>query len=165
MHADVPTIRARPAGGSRANRERGTDDGQPGPVRDGLNGRPGRQLILVADDEPSIRDLIEALLTQEGFLCRGVSNGEQLLGLLSSVIPAAVVLDIRMPGLDGFGVMERLRLDPDLRLIPVVAVGANSDPVLVLAAGCRAFVPKPFVLDDLAGAVHSAVGTPLQRPA
>jgi CheY-like chemotaxis protein len=112
--------------------------------------------VLVADDEPAVRTLIVTLLTQEGFACTAVSDGQQLLRLLATVRPAAVVLDIHMPVLDGFGVMERLRADAALGVIPVVAVSAHAGPEQVRAAGCCALVPKPFDPDDLVTAVRAA---------
>jgi CheY-like chemotaxis protein len=116
-----------------------------------------RPLVLVADDDPSIRVLIAALLAEEGFACTAVANGEQLVCLLGSVRPAVVVLDVQMPVLDGYGVMARLRADAALGAIPVVAVSAQAGREQMLAAGCRAFVPKPFDLDDLVAAVRAAV--------
>ena len=115
-------------------------------------------LVLVADDDRSIGDLVTAVLTDAGFRCATAPDGEQLLRLVGQAHPAAVVLDIRMPVLDGFGVMARLRADPALCVIPVVAMSANADPARALAAGCRAFLPKPFDVDDLLAAVHAVVG-------
>jgi CheY-like chemotaxis protein len=117
---------------------------------------PPRPLVLVADDDPSIRALVAAVLTDEGFLCHAVENGAQLVRALCVVRPAAVVLDMRMPQLDGFGVLEHLRTDPALGSIPVVAVSAAADTERVLSAGCRWFLPKPFDLDRLVDAVRTA---------
>jgi two-component system cell cycle response regulator DivK len=113
--------------------------------------------VLVADDDPSIRTLVVELLADDGFLAWGAADGERLLRLLALVRPGAIVLDIRMPVLDGYGVMARLLADPALREIPVVAVSAEANSARALAAGCRAFVPKPFDVGDLLGAVHAAV--------
>ena len=112
--------------------------------------------MLVADDDPSIRDIVVAVLTDQGFLCHGVENGAQLVRALGVVRPAAVVLDMRMPQLDGFGVLEHLRTDPALGSIPVVALSAAAEPERALSAGCRWFVPKPFDLDRLVDAVRTA---------
>jgi CheY-like chemotaxis protein len=121
---------------------------------------PPRRLVLVADDDPSIRDLLTALLTDEGFLCHAVANGLQLLRVLAIARPAAVVLDIRMPVLDGFGVLEHLRKTPALGSVPVVVISAEADPRRVLTAGCRWFLPKPFDLDVLVAAVRTAAEWP-----
>src|SRR5437016_5388075 len=102
-----------------------------------------RRLVLVADDDPSIRRLLVDCLRDDGFLCAGYADGLALLGALGLVRPGAIVLDVRMPRLDGFAVMARLRADTVLSVIPVVAISADADPAPILAAGCRAFVAKP----------------------
>ena len=114
-------------------------------------------LVLVAEDDPAIRAVIVALLLDDGFLCVAVEDGARLVRLLGVVRPAAIVLDIRMPVLDGFGVMDHLRTEPALGAIPVVAVSAEASRERVLAAGCRAFVAKPFDVDDLLAAVRAAI--------
>jgi two-component system cell cycle response regulator len=127
-------------------------------VHDGrANGKAGRPLVLVADDDAAIRRLLRDGLVGDGFRCLGCADGLQLMHALGLVRPALIVLDVRMPRLDGHGVLARLRADPALRAVPVVATSAQADAGPLLAAGCRAFVPKPFDLADLVGAVRAAL--------
>jgi CheY-like chemotaxis protein len=126
----------------------------------GLRRRP---LALVADDDESIRLLVEALLTAEGFLCATVGDGERLLRVLDAIRPAVVVLDMRMPRLDGFGILDHIRATPALGTVPVVAFSAEVSPERVPAAGCRFFLRKPFDLDELLTTVQCAVGASPRR--
>jgi two-component system response regulator AdeR len=127
-------------------------------VHDGPgDGRAGRPLVLVADDDASIRQLLRECLLGDGFRCLGCVDGLQLLRALALVRPDVIVLDVRMPRLDGHGVLARMRADPALRAVPVVATSAQADAGPLLAAGCRAFVAKPFDLADLVGAVRAAL--------
>jgi CheY-like chemotaxis protein len=131
------------------------------PAAPGRRGAPSaRPLVVVAEDHPDARDAVAALLAGAGFLCTAVPDGAQLVRLLGAVRPDAIVLNLRMPVLDGLGVMERLRADPALRAIPVVAVGAGADPARAFAA----VLPEPVDPGELLGAVHAVVGLRPRTP-
>lgn len=116
-----------------------------------------RPLVMVADDDPSIRRLLEDCLREEGFLCAAYPDGLALVNALATIRPSAILVDVRMPRLDGFGVMAHLRADPRLAVVPVVAISAEPGSVDIFAAGCRAFVAKPFDLGELVGAVRTVL--------
>jgi len=115
--------------------------------------------ILVIDDDPGTRDLIVESLRTEGF--RAIARRDSLSGLvrLMSFGADAVVLDWRMPGLDGFDLLETLRRGyPD---VPVVFMTGHASPVVVkkaLAAGAFSVLVKPFRLEDLVAQVRRATG-------
>jgi two-component system chemotaxis response regulator CheY len=109
--------------------------------------------ILVVDDDPAIRQTVADILDLEGYLVEAASNGAEALRLLDSIRPAVVLLDMRMPVLDGWGFMSALRLR------------AAQPPVLVMTAarnarewadeiGAQGHLSKPFELDDLLHAVE-----------
>src|SRR4030081_3614674 len=89
--------------------------------------QPVTGTILVADDQACNRELLEELLTAEGFKVASVSNGGAALEQLSIVPVDLVLLDVMMPHLTGFAVCEKIKANPDTYLIPVVLITALSD--------------------------------------
>lgn len=103
--------------------------------------------ILVVDDEPRGRQLLEELLTPHGYRLLFASNGQEALALATAHTPDLVLLDVMMPGVDGFEVCRRLRANPQLREIPVIMLTALDDResrLQGLAAGADNFLTKPF---------------------
>ena len=85
----------------------------------------GRGSVLVVDDDPAVRRLVFETLRKEGVELREAADGESALAEITKKRPDAVVLDLIMPGLDGFDVLERLQSDPETKLIPVVVLTAR----------------------------------------
>ncbi|MES2860855.1 MAG: response regulator [Pseudomonadota bacterium] len=117
--------------------------------------------VLIVDDDPSIREMMDVILTQAGFRVSATSNGEAALDLLKRSRFALVVLDIHMPrmsGLDVLAVMEKLSGMP-----PVLMVTANSAPDTVREAvglGCSGYLAKPFSPAALVARVRHALSPP-----
>jgi signal transduction histidine kinase/DNA-binding response OmpR family regulator len=86
----------------------------------------GRGSVLVVDDEESVRRLVLESLRGNGFELREATGGEEALEQISEEQPDALVLDLMMPGIDGFAVLERLQADPETRLLPVVVLTAKQ---------------------------------------
>lgn len=105
-----------------------------------MNGLP----ILIADDDADIRRLIVGLLERAGFRALQAANGRDALRLLYAHRPAAVVLDVTMPALDGWQVLERIREVSDVPVLMLTAKGEELDRVRGLRAGADDYVPKPF---------------------
>ena len=89
--------------------------------------QPVTGTILVADDQVSNRELLEELLTAEGFKVASVSNGAAALEQLSIVPIDLVLLDVMMPHLNGFQTCEKIKANPETYLIPVILITALSD--------------------------------------
>ena len=110
--------------------------------------------ILVVDDEPEVRKLMEHFLTSKGFEVRIAENGRKGLAVLETFIPDLVLLDMHMPELDGTGTLHELtRRWPSL---PVIMVTVNEDVETtskLLQLGAADYVPKPFDLDYLEQAI------------
>jgi two-component system response regulator MprA len=104
--------------------------------------------VLVVDDEPAIRDLILAVLEDEGYLAVGASSAIHALEVIAKEQPDLVLMDIMMPEMDGREAFRRMRERPDLAAIPVVMMSAAyaADRVPDNVAG---FLSKPFELDHL----------------
>ena len=110
-------------------------------------------LVAVAEDDPDITFLLEAMLSDHGYEVVMTDNGEGALAVCRERQPDVLLLDRTMPGdLDGMEVLRRIRADPGLAQLPVVLVSAHSggDQVAAaLEAGANAYLVKPFPLKDL----------------
>lgn len=103
--------------------------------------------IFVADDDPAILDLITIRLELAGYQTLQARDGWEALDGIYASRPAAVVLDIGMPRLDGLGVLRHLRKTPRFASLPVMMVTARNTPIDVRSAmelGARDFLAKPF---------------------
>ena len=121
--------------------------------------------ILVADDEETIRRLLEYNLQKHGFQPVLATNGREAIALASDDFACALV-DLKMPELDGLAVLEHLRSDhPDVPVIIISAVGQVKDAVTAMKRGALEYVTKPFDLDELLALVASAarMGRALQE--
>ena len=103
--------------------------------------------ILIVDDTPDNLRLLSQMLVERGYKVRAVLDGEHALAAAQAVPPDLVLLDIRMPGLDGYEVCRRLKADPRTQDIPVLflsALGETRDKVKALALGGVDYITKPF---------------------
>ena len=108
--------------------------------------------ILIVDDEPNIVISLEFLMMREGHEVRVARDGEAGLAAVRTHRPDLVVLDVMMPKLDGFAVLEAVRADPNLaatRVLMLTAKGREAEQHKGLALGADAYMPKPFSTRDL----------------
>jgi CheY-like chemotaxis protein len=138
-----------------------------GPTQGLLQGHPGvterDHWVLVVDDDEATRGFVVIVLNDEpGLKARAANGGEAALTMCEALLPDAVLLDLMMPGMDGFELVGRLRAVRGLEKIPVVAMtamGSFERPhERARAAGCDEVVNKPFVLDVLVAAVWRSLG-------
>jgi DNA-binding NarL/FixJ family response regulator len=111
---------------------------------------PG-QLLLV-DDEPGLRDAVQAYLEDSGFTVHVASNAKDGLALAQQKLPDLVISDVMMPQVDGYQFLKQLREDPRFLALPVIfltAKGMTGDRIQGYKAGCDAYLPKPFDPDEL----------------
>jgi Amt family ammonium transporter len=104
----------------------------------------GSDLVLVIDDDPVVRDLMQRFLIKEGFQVQLAANGETGLQLAKELRPAAITLDVMMPGMDGWAVLTALKADPDLADIPVVMLTMVDEKNLGYALGASDYLTKPI---------------------
>ncbi len=116
--------------------------------------------ILVIDDDADIRELIKMRLEPAGYEIAFAADAATALTLARKAEPDLVLLDLTLPGGDGFMILERMKHLARLAHVPVVAVSARArDPNEARArARGRRYVEKPFTADELMGAVESALG-------
>ncbi len=102
-----------------------------------------RDIVLVIDDDAAQRDLMSRFLEREGFHPRTAADGMAGLELARRLKPRAILLDVMMPGMDGWSVLTALKTDPDLATIPVVMVTFVSERGLATSLGAVDYVVKP----------------------
>ena len=108
--------------------------------------------ILVADDEPNIVLSLEFLLKQAGFRVRTVADGEAALAAIAQEPPNLVLLDVMIPGRDGYAVCQEIRSNPawqDVRIIMLTAKGGEIQREKGLSLGADEYVTKPFSTREL----------------
>jgi DNA-binding response OmpR family regulator len=109
---------------------------------------PDQKTILCIEDEPEMIDLMRLILERRGFRFIGAEGGQEGLDLLKDVTPDLVLLDLMMPGVDGWEVYRQIKADDELKDIPVIVVTAKAqsiDKVLGLhIARVDDYITKPF---------------------
>ena len=121
-------------------------------------GKPSEGGILVVDDDPAGLQLIVDLMGKQGYHVRPANSGELALRSAASRLPELILLDIQMPGMDGYEVCRRLKSDPKTRDVPVLFISALHDTeskVLGLRAGAVDFVTKPYQAEEVLARVHT----------
>ncbi|PRY26995.1 two-component system chemotaxis response regulator CheY [Aliiruegeria haliotis] len=118
--------------------------------------------ILAVDDSRTIRDMLKYALTQAGISTSLAEDGMHGLEVLGGISPDAIITDINMPRLDGFGFIEAVRQQPLHRATPILVLTTESAPELkarARAAGATGWIVKPFVPEKLVHALHMVAGT------
>jgi DNA-binding NarL/FixJ family response regulator len=108
--------------------------------------------ILLVDDEPGLREAVQAYLEDSGFTVSTASNAEEGWGLLQQMTPDLVISDVMMPKVDGYQFLKQLREDDRFKALPVVfltARGMTGDRIRGYSAGVDDYLPKPFEPDEL----------------
>ncbi len=114
--------------------------------------------ILVVDDEPEVVRLCTRILTQAGYPVWGVTSGREAIVYLENEPVDLLIVDIKMPEIDGLAVLRRAReIDPDLTAVVITGYATLSTAIETLHAGARGFVLKPFGMQELSRAVEEAL--------
>ena len=112
--------------------------------------------ILIVEDDPVIRSTVEYALKRSGFETRGVADGSEALQAARESAPDLVLLDLMLPGLDGYQVAEKLRSSgQDVPIIMVTALDQERDKVRGLDAGADDYITKPFSMEELLARVRA----------
>jgi DNA-binding response OmpR family regulator len=117
--------------------------------------------VLIADDEPNIVASLEFLMEQAGYEVKVAASGQEALELVASFRPDLVLLDVMMPGKNGYEVCQSLKSDPATRAVKVVMLSAKGRDVEVakgLELGADAYVTKPFSTRDLVAQIRGMLG-------
>ncbi len=119
-----------------------------------------RARILLVDDEPGLREAVQAYLEDSGFEVIPAANAQQALQLLSTTQPQLIISDIMMPGMDGYQFLAQVRkLDPysHLPVVFLTAKGMTADRIQGYRAGVDAYLPKPFDPEELVAIVSNLI--------
>ncbi len=116
------------------------------------------ELILIVEDNEKSRKLVRDVLQYKGYVTIEAETGEEGVRLARERLPALVLMDIQLPGIDGIAALGQLRADPATRAIPVVAVTASvmtHDRQKIMAAGFDGYQSKPIGVKDFVAAVRA----------
>src|SRR5690606_21198521 len=122
--------------------------------------------ILVVDDQPANLRAVSALLTRHGYEVLTAGNGEEALAIATEQVPDLLLLDMMMPGMDGFELLEQIQQHPELRKLPTIFLTAAQDRDMLLRAfdaGAVDYVTKPFIPEELLARVTAHVRLKLTR--
>jgi DNA-binding response OmpR family regulator len=111
--------------------------------------------VLIVDDDPKIRDLLRLYVEREGHLAAFAADGPEALAVAGQSRPDLVLLDVMLPGLDGFEVCRRLREESDVPVVLLTARSGDSDKVVGLDIGADDYVVKPFSPRELMARVRA----------
>ncbi len=123
---------------------------------------PG-QYILVVDDDNDFREAICEVLGEAGYPVQQAENGEVALRRVADEAPGIVLLDLKMPVLDGWGVMERMRGDARSSAIPILILSAYGFEWEAELLGAQGYIPKSVGMDEILERVRKAAGPPPLR--
>jgi two-component system cell cycle response regulator DivK len=116
--------------------------------------------ILVADDHDDIRRVLTIRLERSGFTVIAARNGLEAIDLASNSTPALILMDLNMPGLDGLEATLRLKREPHLATVPIIALTAYAlpgDQSRAICAGCDDFHAKPFDFELLLSQIQRLI--------
>jgi two-component system response regulator MtrA len=102
------------------------------------------ELVLVAEDEANVRELVSYALQGAGYRVRAVADGEAALSEVRHMLPDLLVLDIRLPGMDGWEVCRQLRLESNIPILMMTALADDDSLIKGLRLGADDYLPKPF---------------------
>lgn len=114
--------------------------------------------ILIAEDERDIRDLVAFTLRFAGYEVFAAANGEEAVDLAPQVNPDLILMDVRMPRMTGYEACRTIKLNPELKDIPVVFLSAKGQEAEIqqgLEAGAEEYLLKPFAPDQLTSRVKT----------
>ena len=126
-----------------------------------LAGRGRGACVLLVEDEEQLRRVMKDLLQREGYQVAEARDGIQALDEVDRFAPDVIILDLNLPGLDGYGVLSQLRSRPATREIPVMVLTAKGDEdneVRVFELGADDFVTKPFRARSLTARLEAVLG-------
>ena len=113
--------------------------------------------LLLVDDDRTLAGMLGEYLDLQGFAVEAVTSGEDALAVIANREPDLVVLDLGLPGIDGFETLARLRKDHAVPVIMLTARGEDQDRIAGLLAGADDYLPKPFNPAELAARIHAVL--------
>jgi two-component system, cell cycle response regulator DivK len=113
--------------------------------------------ILVVEDQADNRQIVRDMLTTTDYEMIEAWDGEAALTMVASKRPDLILMDIQLPGIDGYEVTRRIKASPDLKAIPIIVVTSyalSGDEEKARTAGCDAYIAKPYSPRELLSKIH-----------
>jgi CheY-like chemotaxis protein len=120
-----------------------------------------KKSVLVADDDKDIREIVSFVLHRHDLVVKAVSNGQQLQDALTADLPDLIILDVMMPGVDGYHICSELRQDQRTSHIPIIVMTAHAEDIYQRISqdlGAAQHITKPFHPLELAEKVVTLLG-------
>jgi two-component system, chemotaxis family, chemotaxis protein CheY len=117
------------------------------------------RLILIVDDDPAIRSTVSEILDMEGYPVQTAANGQEALSKVRATRPWLIILDMRMPIMDGWAFARTLQ-EEGIKIPILVMTAAQNARRWAEEIGANAYIPKPFDLDELLNAVNKFIEPP-----
>ena len=117
--------------------------------------------ILVVDDEETIREVVRRYLEREGYLVNEAADGYEALRIIQNESPSLIVLDLMLPGIDGFEVLRQIKVAPILKRLPVVVLTSSKedgDRALSYDIGTNSYLVKPVSFEGFLGVIRQIEG-------
>jgi two-component system phosphate regulon response regulator PhoB len=124
--------------------------------------QPQHLIILVVEDDPRVRDLLQDVLSDEGYAVIAATNGEEALATFATVRPHLMTLDLDLPGIIGELLLKELRQRDDTRDLPIVIISAKHPIPAAVRTLAQAVVPKPFDIDTLISIIRNIIAPPIE---
>ncbi|MBD3425914.1 MAG: response regulator [Candidatus Omnitrophica bacterium] len=118
------------------------------------------KLIAIVDDDKEIQSLVSQYLTKDGFKAKGMDDAESLFAYLENTLPDLIILDLMLPGMNGFEVCKKLREKDRTTAIPIIILSGKaeeSDKISGLDLGADDYVVKPFSVEELGARVRAVL--------
>ncbi len=120
--------------------------------------------VLMVDDDPVILKFVSANLKARGYLVSTASDGESAIQAVEQVKPNLILLDLLMPGMDGYEVCRTIRQWSDIPIIVLTAIGESNTRYELFSLGANDFLTKPFVIADLLTRVRAQLNPDIRKP-
>jgi DNA-binding response OmpR family regulator len=121
----------------------------------------GDKRILIVDDEPIMVETLRFALEREGYLCGEAKDGEEAIASIGAAPPDLILLDVMMPGLNGYQVCRVVKDSAGLRHIPVILLTARAqerDRAMGMRMGADGYITKPFAMEALLALIRQHLG-------
>jgi len=113
--------------------------------------------LLIVDDDRELAQMLREFLELEGYEVTVAGDGETALSVVQKELPALIILDVMLPGISGFEVLEQLRKNHELPVIMLTARGEEAERIQGLTGGADDYIPKPFNPVELAARIHNVL--------
>jgi CheY-like chemotaxis protein len=113
-----------------------------------------RTKVLIVDDNEGLVELLSRILTGQAYSVYSTSKSSECLHLAKEILPDVIILDVMMPDMDGWDLLQRLKIDPQTKKIHVIICSVFKEPELAKSLGASAFLPKPIRQSELLATIR-----------